>query len=110
MDDASSAPIRPLLFDDESLVRLDKFVVSLGESIDAIQDAEHGGRLDEAAKRAAELARDAASLGLPPLAIAAEQVVAACRNGVAPAAARDSIVALTDVVRRVRLGHRNAST
>ena len=73
VDEANSAPIRALLFDDDSLVRLDAFVVALGESIDAIQDSEHGGQLEEAAKRAADLARDARSLGLPPLAIAAEQ-------------------------------------
>ena len=109
MDDAASAPIRPLLFDDESLARLDVFVVALGECIDAIQDAEHSGQLEEAAKRAAELARDAARLGLPPLARAAERVVATCR---APAsiAAREAIIELTDVVRRVRLGHRGSST
>ena len=109
MDDASDGPIRPLLSDDESLARLDAFVVSLGESIDAIQDAEHAGQLENAAKRAADLARNAASLGLPPLANAAEQVVAACRSAMA-LDARDAIVVLTEVVRRVRLGHRGSST
>ena len=105
MDDA----IRPLLFDDESLARLDAFIVSLGEWIDAIQDAEHAGQLETAAKRAADLARDAAGLGLPPLAHAAERVVVSCRSA-APLDARDAIVDLTDVVRRVRLGHRGSTT
>lgn len=109
MDDLSGAPIRPLLFDDESLARLDRFVVGLGESIDGIQDAEHTGQLEEAAKRAADLARQAGELGLPPLARAAERVVAACR-GVAGREARDAIVALTDVIRRVRLGHRGSTS
>ena len=107
MDEANGAPIRALLFDDDSLARLDGFVVGLGESIDAIQDSEHGGQLEEAAKRAADLARDARSFGLPPLAIAAEQVVASCR-GTDRARIHADIVALTDVVRRVRLGHRGA--
>ena len=109
MSDAPGAPIRPLLFDDESLARLDVFVVALGETIDSIQDLEHGGRLEEASKHAADLAREAGALGLPPLARAAQQVVDRCRDG-APHAAREAIVELTDVVRRVRLGHRGAST
>lgn len=109
MTDAPGAPIRPLLFDDESLARLDVFVVGLGEVIDAIQDLELAGHLDEASKRAADLAREATALGLPPLARSAERVAASCRSTVAHEA-RDAIVELTDVVRRVRLGHRGSST
>jgi hypothetical protein len=107
VDEANSAPIRALLVDDASLARLDGFVVALGECIDAIQDNEHSGQLEEAAKRAADLARDARSFGLPPLAIAAEQVAASCR-GTDAARTHADIVALTDVVLRVRLGHRGA--
>jgi hypothetical protein len=102
-------PIRALLLDDELQGRLDAFVVALGERIDAIQDAEHLGRLEEVAKSALELAREAASLGLPPLARAAESVAATCRSGDAMRA-RAEIIELTDVVRRVRLGHRSAAT
>ena len=109
MDDAPGGPIRPTLGDDESLARLDAFVVSLGEHIDAIQDAEHAGELESCAKRAADVAREAAALGLPPLAHAADGVVASCASH-APLGVRDAIVALTDVVRRVRLGHRGSST
>ena len=105
MDDPANAPIRAILFDDDSLARLDAFVVALGENIDAIQDSEQGGLLDETAKRAADLARDARSLGLPQLATAAERVVACCRDADG-ALAHAAIVELTDVVRRVRLGHR----
>jgi hypothetical protein len=104
VDDASGAPIRALLFDDDSLLRLDAFVAELGESIDAIQDSEHGGHLDETAKRAADLAREAGSLGLPELAATAELVVTCCQDDAMRAHA--AIVELTDVVRRVRLGHR----
>jgi hypothetical protein len=107
VDESNGAPIRALLFDDESLVRLDAFVVALGESIDAIQDSEHAGQLEETAKRAADLAREAEGLGLPPLATAALRVVASCR-GTDAARAHADIVELTDVVRRVRLGHRGA--
>lgn len=103
-----NAPIHSLLVDDHALEQLDAFVVSLGERIDGIQEAEHEGQLAEAAKRAAELAVEALSLGLPPLAEAAERVVACCRDGL-PAEAHATIVDLTDVVTRVRLGHRGGA-
>jgi hypothetical protein len=99
------APIRSLLSDDESLERLDAFMIALGERLDAIQDADGSGALEEAGKRALELAADAASLGLPPLAEAAQRVAAGCRLADA-ARVHTEIVELTDVVARVRLGHR----
>lgn len=103
-----NAPIHSLLVDDEALERLDAFVVSLGERIDWIQEAQYEGQLAEVAKRAAELAVDARALGLPPLADAAERVVGCCREG-SPVATRETIVELTDVVTRVRLGHRGGA-
>lgn len=103
-----NGPIYSLLVDDEGLARLDAFVVELGERIDLIQEAELAGQLEEAAKRAAELAGEALALGLPPLAEAAEQVVASCRAAEAARAHAD-IVELTDVVTRVRLGHRGGA-
>lgn len=105
MTTSRNAPIHSLLVEDEALERLDAFVVALGERIDWIQEAQRDGQLAEAAKRAAELAVDARGLGLPPLAEVAERVVACCRDG-SPASARETIVELTDVVTRVRLGHR----
>jgi hypothetical protein len=103
-----NGPIHSLLVDDQALEQLDSFVVALGERIDLIQEAEHEGQLEEAAKRAAELAVEAIALGLPPLAEAAEQVVASCRRGVG-SDAHARIVELTDVVTRVRLGHRGGA-
>jgi hypothetical protein len=100
-------PIRSSLVDDEALERLDGFVIELGERIDGIQEAEQEGQLEEAAKRAGELARDALALGLPPLAAAAERVVVSCRHGL-PVEVHAEIVELTDVVTRVRLGHRGS--
>lgn len=108
VEESADAPIRALLFDDDSLARLDTFVVALGERIDAIQDAEQAGQLDEVAKRAAELGREASGLGLPQLASAAERVETSCRDG-AVMDVRERIVLLTDVIRRVRLGHRGSA-
>lgn len=108
METPRHAPIHSLLVDDRALEQLDGFVIALGERIDLIQEAEREGQLAEAAKRAAELAVEALALGLPPLAEAAERVVACCRQG-GPGLVHAEIVELTDVVTRVRLGHRGGA-
>lgn len=105
MDLSSKGPIYSLLVEEQALEQLDAFVVELGERIDWIQEAEQFGQLEEAAKRAGELAAKALAMGLPPLAEAAERVAACSRAG-DPTGAHDEIVELTHVVTRVRLGHR----
>jgi hypothetical protein len=109
VNDAPDAPIRACAPDDETLARLDAFVVALGEWIDAIQDAEGGGRLEEAGQRARALALEARSFALIPLVEAAEAVSTCCKQA-RPEDVHAAIVALTDVVRRVRLGHRGAAS
>lgn len=101
----STGPIYSLLVEEHALEQLDAFVIELGERIDWIQEAEQVGQLAEAAKRANELAAKARTMGLPPLAEAAERVAANGREGDA-AATHTAIVELTNVVTRVRLGHR----
>lgn len=105
METRRTGPIYSLLVDEEALERLDGFVVALGEHIDGIQEAEHAGALEETAKRSETLAAQARTMGLPPLAEAAERVVASCLEGDG-ARAHAEIVALTEIVTRVRLGHR----
>jgi hypothetical protein len=87
--------------------RLDAFVLGLGERIDLIQEADLLGDLGAAGRGAEELAVEARDLGFPQLERAARQAGLLCRSGDA-AGAHKSIVDLTDVVRRVRLGHRGA--
>jgi hypothetical protein len=108
VDPHDAGPIHSLLVQDEALERLDAFVVALGERIDGIQEADRAGQWDEAGKYALELAADADQMGLPPLAEAAERVATSCRAGDGGRAHAD-IVELTDVVRRVRLGHRGGA-
>jgi len=108
VDPRIPGPIHSLLVEDEALEQLDAFVVALGERIDGIQEADRAGQWDEAGKYALELTTDAGRMGLPPLAEAAERVAASCRAGDFERAHRD-IVELTDVVRRVRLGHRGGA-
>jgi hypothetical protein len=104
----SQRPIYSLLVDEQALERLDAFVVELGERIDLIQEAEQAGQLEETAKRASELAVEASAMGLPPLAAAAESVAVSGRTGDA-SSTHATIVELTYVVTRVRLGHRGGS-
>jgi hypothetical protein len=101
-------PIRSALAHDPDIEeRLDAFIVGLGERIDLIQEAEQAGDLKASAQRARELAREAERLGFPPLADAALHAAASCEEE-NTAAAHARIVKLTDVVQRVRLGHRGA--
>ncbi len=108
MESPSKRPIYSLLVDEQALERLDAFVIELGERIDLIQEAEQVGQLEATAKRASELAGKALSMGLPPLADAAEQVAASALSGDA-SQTHAAIVELTYVVTRVRLGHRGSS-
>jgi hypothetical protein len=86
---------------------LDRFVVGLAERVDALQDTHAGGAWSELGQRCAQLAEEAQALGFAPLAHAAREVVAACAEEKAEAA-EHALLAVTDVARRIRLGHRGA--
>lgn len=103
MSGSADKPIYSTVSDDASLARLGGFVRELGERIDWIQEAEQQGDLAQVAQRAHELSKDASSLGLPPLAEAAGRV-AAESTGATRQALHQSIVALTEIARRVALG------
>jgi hypothetical protein len=105
VDPRDAGPIYSLLSDDESLLRLDAFVIALGESIDMIQDADRLGEWAEVGERAFTLAKEAAAHGLPPLAEAATRLATSCTHG-DPARAHAEVVELTELASRVRLGHR----
>ena len=108
MATSTRIPIRSLLVDDESLERLDAFLIALGERIDGIQEAELLGTLDELGKSALGLASEALELGLPPLADAARSVAEASRLGDAHRL-HEVVMTLTEVATRVRLGHRTSA-
>jgi hypothetical protein len=108
----SLAPDKPIVStraeDPEYDDLIDRFVVALGERVDAFQDAVSAG--DRLALRAlAEaLAREAGELGYPALVAAAERVRGACGEPGAEAA-RKAVVDLTELSQRVRRGHRSAA-
>lgn len=102
-------PIVSYFADDPELrPRIDEFVIGLGERIDALQDLESLGDWKQVQTGARALVRAAAELGYPIFALQAEMVEAAC---IAPnqALLRERLIGLTDLARRVRLGHRGAA-
>lgn len=88
--------------------RIDGFVVSLGERVDALQDAESAGDLALLRSLASALHDEADALGYPPLADAAARLEQAC-NEQGSEALRKLVSDLTELSQRVRRGHRSAA-
>lgn len=106
---ADDRPIVSLLLEDASLLpRIDSFVLGLSEVVDGLQDQERTGSLRRVAEECERLQRDAELHGFPPLAEAARGVGEAARSG-EPRKTHELLVTLTDVARRVRMGHRGAA-
>jgi len=116
MSQRESGPIiSPFVGDAEMQERLEAFVMALGERIDTLQDLELARDYKQLEAEAVRVGSEAMPLGYPALAEAAACVESACtqlRAAGLPApkdraeAVRDALVQLTDVARRVRLGHR----
>jgi hypothetical protein len=102
-------PIRSTQDDIAELAEeIDHFVIHLGERIDEIQDAELAGCVGEVSSLARLLAADAERLGYPDMAQTAKSVAMAAEDEKSEAM-QDSIFELTDLVQRVRRGHRGAA-
>ena len=105
-------PPKPLLSSraDEPDVeqRIDAFVVGLGETVDALQDAEAAGDFQLLRERAARLAAEALPLGYAPMAEAASRVAEACAQ-LDPDVAHKAVSDVTELAQRIRRGHRSAA-
>jgi hypothetical protein len=88
--------------------RIDAFVVGLGETVDALQDAEAAGDFALLRERALRLAADALPLGYAPMAEAAGRVAEACGQR-APELAHKAVADVTALAQRIRRGHRSAA-
>ncbi|MEN8182106.1 MAG: hypothetical protein ABFS46_06180 [Myxococcota bacterium] len=86
---------------------IERFVISLAERVDGLQDAQLIGDLEGLAKLAAELRDDAAKLGYPQLVEASASLVDTCLAGHAEEAL-EQLVTITEIAQAVRLGHRGA--
>jgi hypothetical protein len=102
-------PIRSTQEDIPELAEdIDRFVIQLGERLDEIQDAELAGCVGEVSSLARQLAGDALRLGYPLMAQVAKSVGAAADDEKAEAV-QEGVFELTDLVQRVRRGHRGAA-
>lgn len=96
--------------DDPDLeLRIDVFVLQLGETVDTLQDAEASGKLPALEALAQELTERCDELGYELLGDVARQVAAAC-NEENPVAAHKAVVDFTELSKRVRRGHRSAAS
>jgi HPt (histidine-containing phosphotransfer) domain-containing protein len=107
-DGEKARPIHSSRADDPAFDEaIDAFVVSVAERIDELQDAESEGDLAQLASLARGLAVDAEAVGYEILAEAARRVETAALQE-KPERAHGELVELTEIARRVRLGHRGA--
>ena len=95
--------------DPELELRIDAFMMQLGETVDALQDAEAAGQLVTLHGLASPLVERCSELGYDSLADAARQIAEACleRN---PVAAHKAVVDFTELSKRARRGHRSAAS
>lgn len=87
--------------------RIEAFVVGLAERVDELQDAEFKGDRAELESLARELAQGAESLGFGSLAASASAVEGCSHTGDSDEI-REVLVDLTELAKRIRLGHRGA--
>jgi hypothetical protein len=104
-------PKSPIRSTQEDVIELagdiDRFVISLAERIDHIQDAELAQKSGEVAALAQALSRDADHLGYPGMAISAKGVAAAAEYSQMDEL-EETVIELTEMAQRVRQGHRGA--
>ena len=94
--------------DPEIELQIDAFVVRLGETVDALQDAEAAGRMDALRQQAEALMTRTRELGYDSLADAARRIQEACDDS-NPVAAHKAVEDFTELSKRVRRGHRSAA-
>lgn len=87
---------------------ISEFAVGVAALVDALQDAESTGDLDQLGALADELGDRSEALGFPGLAGVTRSLSRACRED-KPEAAQRALVDLTNLARRVRLGHHGAA-
>lgn len=95
--------------DPEVELQIDAFVIGLGETVDALQDAEAAGHLAVLRELAEGLIDRARVLGYESLADAAHAIALACGDP-SPDAARKAVEHFTELSKRARRGHRSAAT
>lgn len=89
--------------------QIDAFVIGLGETVDALQDAEASGHFDTLREMAEGLIGRARELGYESISDAAGAIALACSDP-SPDAARKAVEHFTELSKRARRGHRSAAS
>lgn len=101
-------PILSSKADDPQLQgEIEKFIVQLAERVDSLQDAEWKGDRDELCGLARSLGERATALGFETLSATALAIERCCEGGDAEVI-RETLLDLTEIAKRIRLGHRGA--
>jgi hypothetical protein len=87
---------------------IDRFVIGLAARVDDIQDAELGEKTGEVTALARLLALDAERYGYPDMVWSADRVAVAAEN-LQIEDLQETVVDLTEIAQRIRLGHRGAA-
>jgi hypothetical protein len=105
----TTRPIFSSRADDPELAdAIERFVVALAERVDHLQDAEARREFDQLATLTRRLSDEAERLGFSYLASCAAVVESACLTEDGEAAHK-SVVEITEVAQRIRLGHRGSA-
>ena len=91
----------------EAAERIDGFIIGLAERVDALQDAEFKGDLQELSAMAHTLQTTAFDLGFDLLAASASDLERCCLSDSAEQV-RETLIDLTEIAKRVRMGHRGS--
>ncbi len=101
-------PVRSSRSEDPQVANLlDHFTLNLAERVDELQDAETKADLGTLASLSQVLAADALELGFEFLAASATELGGCCLTGDLDAA-REALLDLTEVSKRIRRTHRGA--
>ena len=109
MDDDRRRPVYSILGTSSDLEEaLHHFVVGLAEQVDTLQDDESNSDFEALEERALMLAQEADRMGYPELARLAHNVATACSEELKDAVQK-SLIEVTDLAQRIRLGHRGSA-
>jgi hypothetical protein len=87
--------------------QIEGFIVGLAERVDGLQDAEFKGDLKELSTMAQALGSTALELGFDLLAASASDLERCCLSD-SVEQVRETLIDLTEIAKRVRMGHRGS--
>jgi hypothetical protein len=91
----------------EAADQIEGFLVCLSERVDDLQDAEFKGDMDALTTLAQTLGATALELGFDLLAASASELTRCCQSD-SVERVRETLLDLTEIAMRVRMGHRGA--